>query len=190
MIALTDFGDLAVLLPLSVVILLWLLAMRTANAALWWVAAVTLCAGGTALLKIYFGACPTGRELTNPSGHTSVSTLVFGTLAFVAATECADRLRRIAVVGGTVIFIVGIAISRRWLGVHSTFEVALGVISGLATLAIFARGYLRHRPLPVSLTPLFLAVTAITVLFHGRELRAEQLLHAVGRYLDGGFFCT
>jgi membrane-associated phospholipid phosphatase len=190
MITLTDFGDLAVLIPLSALILLWLLAMRSTNAAVWWLAAVILCAGGTALLKIYFGACPAGRELTNPSGHTSFSTLVFGTLAFVVAAERGEGWQRIAVIGITALFVIAIAASRLVLAVHSSVEVVLGAIIGLVALAVFAHGYRRHRPVRVSLTPLFLAVVVLTALFHGRELRAEQFLHAIGHYFGvASLFC-
>src|SRR5260370_14933499 len=85
MIALTDFGDLAVLLPLAVVMLLWLLAMRSLSEAAWWPAAVALCTGGTALLKIYFFACPIDREVLSPSRHTSFSTFLSGALALLSA---------------------------------------------------------------------------------------------------------
>lgn len=149
MIALTDFGDLAVLLPLSAAILFWLLAMRSTGAAAWWLAAVTLSAGGTALLKIYFGACPAGTQLTNPSGHTSFSTLVFGGLAFVVAEELGEGWQRISVIATTTLFVVAIAVSRLVLGAHSLLEVGLGVLIGVAAFAAFARGYRHHRPVRV-----------------------------------------
>ena len=182
MVALTDFGDLAVVLPLSAAILFWLLAMRSASAAGWWLAAVALCAGGTALLKIYFVACPAGRELTSPSGHTSFSTLVFGALAVLVAVERGASWQRLTVLGMTSLFVAAIAVSRLVLRVHSALEIALGTIIGLAALAVFAQGYLRYRPVDVSLTPLLLAVVVLTTLLHGRELHAEQFLHAISRY--------
>lgn len=80
---LTNFGDLAVLLPLAIVILLWLVTLRPRRCAVWWAVAVGLCTGLTALLKIYFYVCPPSPELQSPSGHTSFSALVYGTLALV-----------------------------------------------------------------------------------------------------------
>src|SRR5258707_13209999 len=97
MIALTDFGDLAVLLPLAVVMLLWLLAMRSLSEAAWWLAAVALCTGGPALLKIYFFACPIDREGISPSGHTSFSTMVDGALPLVLAVEVKGGWQRIPI---------------------------------------------------------------------------------------------
>src|SRR5947209_5300756 len=85
--ALTDFGDLALTLPLVGIIFFWLIAVRAKAGVGWWVAAVVLCAGGTALLKMYFFACPLMPELRSPSGHTSLSTLVYGALTALIALE-------------------------------------------------------------------------------------------------------
>ena len=49
--ALTEFGDLAVLMPLATVMLLWLLFMRSPRGAAWWAIAVVFCTGLTAILK-------------------------------------------------------------------------------------------------------------------------------------------
>jgi hypothetical protein len=55
---LTDFGDAAVLLPLSVVILVWLLSDDSRRVVGSWLIAVGLCAATTASLKIYLGGGP------------------------------------------------------------------------------------------------------------------------------------
>jgi hypothetical protein len=52
MTSLTDFGDLAVLLPLAAAILLWLFAVGERRVALWWLVALTLCIGVIAMLKV------------------------------------------------------------------------------------------------------------------------------------------
>jgi hypothetical protein len=52
MTSLTDFGDLAVLLPLAAAILLWLFAVGERRVALWWLVALTLCLGVIAMLKV------------------------------------------------------------------------------------------------------------------------------------------
>jgi hypothetical protein len=70
LIELTDFGDLAVLFPLSAAILIWLLR-NSSSAAPRWVLALGLCIGLTALLKIAFHACPPADNIHSPSGHTS-----------------------------------------------------------------------------------------------------------------------
>ena len=85
--ALTDFGDAAVLLPLSIVILLWMLIHHGRTVSVSWVIAVSLCVGATTLLKIYFYACPPQPNLVSPSGHTSLSVLIYGAIALVIAAE-------------------------------------------------------------------------------------------------------
>jgi membrane-associated phospholipid phosphatase len=74
-----------VLLPIVGIIPLWLIWVRFPRAALWWAAAAALCIGSTALLKIYFYSCPPFAEVRSPSGHTSLSTLVYGGIAVIIA---------------------------------------------------------------------------------------------------------
>jgi membrane-associated phospholipid phosphatase len=186
---LTDFGDIAVLLPLCAVMLLWLLAMRSPSVAAWWLAAVALCTGGTALLKICFGACPVGHDLTSPSGHSSLSTLVFGALAMMLSVDLQRGWQRMAVVGATTCFVLVIAISRSLLGKHTVIEIVLGILIGVVALAIFAQGYLRqrylrHQSVGVSSIALLLSVMVIALLLRGREFSGEQVLHAIGHHFD------
>jgi hypothetical protein len=82
---LTDFGDLAVLLPLAAVVTLWSLAVRQPIAVFGWLVALGLCISGTAVLKIYFFIFPPVTDLHSPSGHTSLSTLVYGALTLAVA---------------------------------------------------------------------------------------------------------
>jgi hypothetical protein len=85
MSTLIDFGDAAVLLPLSVVILMWLLCDDSHRVVGSWVTAVGLWVAATALLKIYLYACPPAPDLVSPSGHSSLST--------AAVTGCLRRNR-------------------------------------------------------------------------------------------------
>jgi len=83
--ALTDFGDVAVLIPVVGAMLIWLLLVFS-RAALRWMLAVSVCVGFTALLKVAFYGCPPAGHIYSPSGHTSLSTLVYGALSLVTAT--------------------------------------------------------------------------------------------------------
>jgi membrane-associated phospholipid phosphatase len=184
--ALTDFGDAAVVLPLSAVMLLWLLRFHARRAAVSWVVAVGLCIVGTALLKIVLYVCPPVPDLVNPSGHTGLSMLVYGGIVLAIAAE--ERgWRRAAVLAAGAALIVGIAGSRLLLKMHSALEVGVGILIGTLTLTVFARGYLRSRSEERPLLPLVLPVIGVITLLHGHELRAEGYLHAISRYfhLDG-----
>jgi formate hydrogenlyase subunit 3/multisubunit Na+/H+ antiporter MnhD subunit len=70
---LTDFGDLAVIIPLIVMTLAWLLCARTARGVAWWAIAVLGCMGLTAIAKIFAYACSPAPDLQSPSGHASLS---------------------------------------------------------------------------------------------------------------------
>ena len=166
----------------------WLLAMRSGRAAAWLMLAMVICAGGTALLKLYFTACPVGRELTSPSGHTSFSALVYGALAVIVAIEAAAVWSRRLAVALAAILVIGIAVSRLALGAHSQPEVALGLALGLGTLAIFLYGYLNRRPSRVWLAPLLVGVVVIAVALNGKQLRAEQVLRSFGLRLHVASF--
>lgn len=190
MILLTDFGDLAVLLPLAGVMLLWLLVQRQRKGLLAWAVAVGLCTGVTAVLKIYFSVCALSPALQSPSGHTSFSMLVYGGIALVIAAE-RTGWQRFVVLGGSIGLIGGIAGSRIILGAHSPLEVVLGIVIGSIAVAVFAWGYLSHKPTGRSIRPLMLALVLVIVLLHGHELHAEEMLHAIGRYLHvGGMGCV
>jgi len=187
---LTDFGDTAVLLPLSLVFFIWLLATHRAGTALVWLAIVLACNIVIGALKLYFLSCPAGDMLRSPSGHTGFGILVYGSITLVLARAVRRRwLRRLVVALGAGL-VAAIAISRLILGNHSLIEIAIGAAIGGASLAVFARlyrpGSSRRRPFVV------LAAVAVLVafIFHGQQLKAEGFLRAVGLQLGlGGEAC-
>jgi membrane-associated phospholipid phosphatase len=179
LIALTDFGDLALMIPLSAAILIWLLR-NSSRAAPRWILALSLCIGLTALLKITFHACPPADNIHSPSGHTSLSTLVYGALILVSATAW-PRLRRVLVIAGGAGLILAIGISRLLLDTHSVAEVGLGLVIGAVSLAMFSRQYLQGPT--TKIWPLLVAAGVLALVLHGRELHAEQLLRRITGYL-------
>lgn len=178
LIALTDFGDLAVLMPLAAAMLIWLLLhfSRTASS---WVLALGFCVGLTALLKIVFYGCPPVGDMHSPSGHTSLSTLVYGALTLVAATALPGS-RRILAIGSGAGLILAIGVSRLLLDAHSVPEVGLGLAIGTVSLALFCQQYL-HVPNP-KVWPLLTAAGVLVLILHGHELHAEQFLHRIPGY--------
>jgi membrane-associated phospholipid phosphatase len=181
MIALTEFGDPAVLLPLAFVLLLWLLRLPTRDAALWWVVALALCIGGTVLLKIYFYGCVQDGQLHNPSGHASLATLVYGGFAIIVVKR-GVYWQQLTIVSGVVALVLGIAASRIVLNTHTSLEVGLGLIIGILSLAVFAGAYPR---LPTGNPPfrsLFLVTLLVAIALHGNTLRAEEFLHRLSTY--------
>jgi len=182
---LTDFGDLAILSPLSVLILAWLLWARPWQAAAWWTAALALCIGGIGLSKMYLFACSSFVSLQSPSGHTGFAVLVYGALAGFIALSVGGWARATALAAGAAL-VGGIAVSRLVLGAHNTVEVLVGSVIGAAALALFFRRYVDVRPRPIPARPLLLIGVLVAALMHGHELHAEEMLHALSLYLKAG----
>jgi len=177
---LTNFGDLAVTLPIAAVVLLWLLRSRASRPlAAVWMLAVVFCGGATAVLKVYFSACSTSL-INSPSGHVAMSTLVYGGLALIAAI----RWRRAAVpaVLAGVGIVGAIAATRVLLGAHDLSEVMVGLVIGGLALAMFAKAFIRDLP-AIPAKPILATVVLIIVLLHGQQVQAEQLIRAIGGYL-------
>jgi membrane-associated phospholipid phosphatase len=179
LVALTDLGDLAVLLPLATAMLAWLL-LYSARAAPRWVLALGSCVGLTALLKIAFYACPPAGDMHSPSGHTGLSTLVYGALTLVAAIAWSG-VRRVLVIGGGTVLILAIGVSRLLLDAHSVAEVSLGLLIGTVSLDAFSQKYLKMPNMKV--WPLLLAAAVLVTTFHGNELHAEQFLQRITGYV-------
>jgi len=181
--AITDCGDLAILLPVACVLTLWAALIRKQAIFKWWLVALALCIGGTGILKIYFFACPPLSDLHSPSGHTSLSTLVYGTLTLAAARTMQDWRRWLVVIAGAM-FIVAIALSRIVVHAHSIPEVLLGSALGLVALSVLVAAYLRDTPTKIYLAPLVTISVMLVVLLNGHELRAEEFLHHIASYLN------
>jgi membrane-associated phospholipid phosphatase len=178
LLAFTDFGDAAVLIPLTGAILLWLLFYNSRATALW-VAAVGFCVGTTAILKIFFYGCPPASDMRSPSGHTAFSFLVYGAIAFVAAAP-GGSVRRLLAIGVGAGLIVTIAASRLLLDVHTLPEVGVGLVIGSVSLVVFARNY--RWSADAKIWPLLLSAGVLMTVLHGQELHAEEFLHHMTRY--------
>ena len=181
--AITDCGDLAILLPLAAVLTGWVLLVRKPGILKVWLAALALCIGGTAILKIYFFACPPLSDLHSPSGHTSLSTLVYGTLTLAIAANLKDWRRWLVVIAGTM-FVVSIGVSRIIVQAHSIPEVLLGSVLGIGALSVFVVTYLGDVPARTYIGPLITVSVIVVILLNGHELRAEEFLHRIANYLN------
>ena len=81
--------------------------------------------------------------------------------------------------------VVGIAISRVALHMHSRTETLIGFVIGTVAVAVFIFGYRRTTPSRRLLAPLLFAVVLTAAIFHGTRLNAETNLHTLGGWLDG-----
>jgi membrane-associated phospholipid phosphatase len=173
----TNFGDLDLLLPLSLVVAATLWRFETRSAAISFVGALVLCLGTLAALKLTLLSCGAYWHLLirSPSGHCGAATIVYGTIAVVLATHGPARLRPLWY-GGAVLLIATIAASRIVLRMHSQAEVAVGLAIGCAGLALFTLRY-RGRPHPrINPIALGLALSVTSLVAYGSQSSAEILL--------------
>jgi undecaprenyl-diphosphatase len=76
-----------------------------------------------------------------PSGHAMGSTIVFGTLAYLALRTLGSWRQRSAAVAFASTMILAISLSRIYLGVHWISDVAAGIAAGLIWVAFATVAY-------------------------------------------------
>ena len=147
-VAITELGDSFVNICLSGVVLLVLLGKRCYRAAGYWALTVLVGLAGVQLLKwlihsprpmtLYHGASAYGF----PSGHTTMSVILYGFLAILLARGLSGTLRWGLFVS---VFLISffIAISRLYLGAHWLSDVLGGFFIGASWAALLGIAYLK-----------------------------------------------
>jgi membrane-associated phospholipid phosphatase len=188
---LTSLGNSVVTLPIAGAILIWLALWLGRRVALAWLVALVLCGAVTAVLKIYFHACPVpGIDLTSPSGHTSLSVFVYGGLFLVTGARRRGGPRAALWLLGTA-FVLAIAVSRLLLAAHSRIEVVIGIVIGGAALALFWGTFHHARAAAMPVWPIWIVALVPIVLLHTHNLPTESLLTRLALYLRGTVdFCA
>jgi undecaprenyl-diphosphatase len=151
MIAITELGDTAVVVAVTIIVFLWLAWKRAWRTAAYWLVAI---AGASALntaIKVALHRARPGELLYSgwsafsfPSGHSTVNVVLYGFLAFLIAREFRPALRvSVALGAATLIFLI--AFSRLYLGAHWLSDVLGGLAFGSAWLALLGLSYLRRQ---------------------------------------------
>ena len=134
---LTDFADLAVLLPLTGLVALSLAAVGRQREALAWCLAVSGTFVTMLLLKllVLVGIGPDAwAGLNNPSGHTAAGVVVYAGLLTLFAERFAPRIP-IALLAGAVFGLL-FGCTRLMLRVHTVPDVFVGAMVGLAGVLV------------------------------------------------------
>lgn len=150
MTLLTESGDAAVAIAMTFAVFAWLLWRRAWRDGLYWLAAVGFgvlaVAGFKAALQIprpvdiYAGI----SAYSFPSGHTTLSTVIYGFLAVLSASSLPARWRWLPYALAAVL-VGGIGFSRLYLGAHWLADVAAGIGLGTAWVAVLAIARARRR---------------------------------------------
>lgn len=189
----TDFGDAALLVPASAMLLAYLLYVRSARTAGIWAVTLALCACLTVFAKLALYTCGSEfsfADLRSPSGHTSVSVTFYGCCALMMSAD-KERSTRLLLIAGSAIIAVAIAMSRVVLEAHTVADVVAGFSIGAFCVAWFASRYFTEpsSPLPWELAAAALAVVALAA--HGSHWTVEATLAHVARLLHANMrFCA
>lgn len=149
MVALTELGDPTVALAVIAAVLGWLLWRRAWRDARYWLAAVVFGELVVATIKaaLHFprpdGFAAVAISYSFPSGHASMSTVVYGFLAVLVAPAFRAGWRWLPY-SAAALLIGAIAFSRLYLGAHWLADVLAGVGLGGAWVAILAIARQRH----------------------------------------------
>ncbi len=151
MIAITELGDTAVVVAVTIIIFLWLAWKRAWRTAAYWIAAIAGASALNTVIKVALHRARPGESLypgwsafSFPSGHSTVNMVLYGFLAFLMARELRPVLRvLVALVAAVLIFMI--AFSRLYLGVHWLSDVLGGLAFGSAWLALLGLSYLRRQ---------------------------------------------
>ncbi len=178
----TDFADLAVLLPLSACIFLGLLLSGWRRGALAWAGAVGLTCAIMLALKLLFLGCGSVGALS-PSGHTAAGTAIYGGVFSLWLRRRMATWQAVLLAGGSVAAAIGV--SRVAVRAHIPLEVAIGAAIGLVGVWILVRA---AGPPPARVRGRWLvpAGLAVVLLLHGTRLQAEPRLRALAGWIPHG----
>jgi len=152
MILVTNLGDLIVLLPASVGLVVFLARFGARQEAVAFVAAAAVCVAAAFIAKLALAACGQGHsifDVESPSGHAAFAATFYGCLASIFAAGRAIAAR-IALYGAATVLILMIAMSRVALEAHTAPEVVVGLLIGAGSLGLFQA--VRVKPKRLELT--------------------------------------
>jgi membrane protein DedA with SNARE-associated domain len=170
MVAVTELGDVAVMVPLVLTVLVWLLWNRAWRDAQYWLAAVLFGVLAVETMKYAFHIARPIQIYTGiaagsfPSSHATMSTVVYGFLAVLCARSFSQRWRWIPFASAALV-VSGIAFSRLYLGAHWLADVVAGLSLGVTWITVLSIARARHftgnhtvRGLPLAVLAVLLTV--------------------------------
>jgi membrane-associated phospholipid phosphatase len=149
----SDLGDSAVLLPASLGLLAFLIGFGSRADALAYAGALVTGLAAALIAKLALATCGVEHPVLgveSPSGHAAFGAIFYGCLAVLFATGRSIG-SRLALYVGAVSLVALIGVSRLVLEAHTLPEVAVGLLIGGASVALFC--VLRVDPERLELSP-------------------------------------
>lgn len=143
MLGLSWIGSPFALVPAVTLAAVWMWCRRLKHDAVMVVAAAL---GGVALnemMKLYFKrlrpdlpwAFVQEDSFSFPSGHSVLAMVMYGVIVYKAQNKLRSLWAKVALLVGALLMVVGIGVSRVYLGVHYPSDVAAGYFVGAVWLA-------------------------------------------------------
>jgi membrane-associated phospholipid phosphatase len=177
----TDFADLAVLLPLTLCFGGGLAWQGWRRGAVAWAIAVTATLAAMLTLKLMFVGCAAALGGFSPSGHTAAGTVFYGGLAGLwLRRRGVPAVVALPLSAGPAALLIGA--SRIAVNAHSLAEVGVGAVVGSAGVALL----LRLAGMPqggLRLGRLAVVLVALMLVLHGLRLPVEPDIKAVAGWL-------
>lgn len=193
MTGLSELGDAAVVVPIVLVVLSWLIWHRLWRTALYWLAAVGGAEVIVKLLKLLLHRARPNpfaagiESFSFPSSHATFAVVAYGFLAFLLCEGQRHRTR-VATLLTATIAVTLIATSRLYLGVHWVSDVVAGLSLGLAWVAVLAIAYSLQKNQPIGSTALtaivLMTLLAAAALHIVRHQDADVALYAPTRHVE------
>jgi PAP2 superfamily protein len=181
-----NLGHAVILAPASLGLIGFLAWSGARRDAVVFALALAACLATTLLAKLAFQACGDGAStlgIQSPSGHASFSATVYGCLAILLATGRPIRERTL-LYGGAALLALCVGLSRVFDQVHTTEEVAFGLLIGFACSMLFFKSRMRPqrlelpaRAIALSL-PLVFGLAALG-LWLGRHWTPEPFIESI-----------
>lgn len=178
----SELGDATVLGAVAALVVLWLLWKKAWPDLAYFLAAVVFGLLTVAVVQAVLHlsrppeAGPGAGGVSFPSGHATLSLVVYGFVAVLAASELRGRWRSVPYAAAGVL-VAAIAGGRLYLGAHRLSEILAGLALGTTWLALSAIARQRHRPrLPGrAFAPAVAAVLVVVGALHVRASQAADL---------------
>jgi len=186
----SNLGDIAVLLPASLGLIVFLAWIGWRQDAAAYAAAVAACVTAALFAKFAFAACGGNHAVfgvESPSGHAAFGATFYGCLAALFGAGRATRWR-LALYGGAVALALAIGASRVALQAHNATEVVIGGLIGAMSIALFIALRVRPEPLELSsrtvvqMSPLAVLYALCLLLLAG-HWTAESFIDAIAAQL-------
>ncbi len=167
-LAITSLGAKQVVIPTVLIICLYFAVKKYWRTATHLLACVILASGGVFVIKqLVKSPRPTGlfqspSSYSFPSGHATLSMLLFSAVAMVCIRKLQPAYRALAYYIALGIAAI-VACSRLYLGLHWLTDVVAGIILGFAVVTVVSVSYYRRPQENIALVP-FLSVFFIVYL--------------------------